>query len=83
MTKNDITYVGQAQGISEARARMLQVLFATTNDSARRAEYRERVQATGTHGQLIQWAWDLHLSTELPTGTNTVKTRRGIGYNRR
>lgn len=74
----DIEKIKQTTDINQAKKMTLDLMFANTSSLERRADLRAAVQKAGTVQQLIQQLWNMLLSKEIPTGFQTVKTKKGI-----
>jgi hypothetical protein len=71
----------RAPDIHKAREIALRLLHSTTAIPKKRADMRDMVMSKGTKEGLLKllWQWEQSLAGN-PTGTQTSKGRKGIGY---
>lgn len=80
----DIAAIQSIRDISAARDAALRLAFANARSPERRADLRDQIRQAGTVPQLVKLLWSMKLSNDgLKTGSQTVRTRKGVGYSTR
>lgn len=81
---DQIAAIQSMKDIAKAREAAMQLAFANARSPERRADLRDQIRQAGTVTQLVKLLWSMKLSNDgLKTGSQTVRTRKGVGYSMR